>query len=93
MLRRLATAFGFLEKLGRRRPDTLTAKCSFARDEAGPDSDVDLLVDLDAHTFDRFMDLKLRLEDLLNRSVDLVLVDGLKPRVRDKILREAIRVA
>ena len=66
---------------------------SFARDEAGAASDVDLLVDLDQHTFDRYMDLKLRLEDLLGRRVDLVLVEKLKPRVRDKILREAIRAA
>ncbi len=66
---------------------------SFARDEARADSDVDLLVDLDRHTFDRFMDLKLRLEDVLGRSIDLVLVEGLKPRVRDSILREAIRAA
>ena len=66
---------------------------SFARDEARPDSDVDLVVDLDHRTFDRFMDLKLRLEDLLGRKVDLVLSDSLKPRVRDRILREVIRAA
>ena len=66
---------------------------SFARDEAGPDSDVDLIVDLDRVTFDRFMDVKLRLEDLLGRRVDLVLRDSLKPRIRDSILREAIRAA
>lgn len=66
---------------------------SFARDEAETESDVDLLVDLDRHTFDRYMDLKLRLEDLLGRRVDLVLVEKLKPRVRDQILREAIRAA
>lgn len=66
---------------------------SFARDEARADSDVDLLVDLDLHTFDRYMDLKLRLEDLLARRVDLVLVESLKPRIKDRILREAIRAA
>lgn len=66
---------------------------SFARDEATDASDVDLLVDLDHHTFDRYMDLKFRLEDLLGRRVDLVLVESLKPRVRDRILREAIRAA
>jgi predicted nucleotidyltransferase len=66
---------------------------SFARDQARADSDVDLLVDLDQHTFDRYMDLKLRLEDLLGRRVELVLVEKLKARVRDQILREAIRAA
>ena len=66
---------------------------SFARDEGRPESDVDLLVDLDRHTFDRYMDLKFWLEDLLGRTVDLVLVDGLKDRIREKILRETIRAA
>lgn len=56
-------------------------------------SDVDLLVDLDEHTFDRYMDLKLYLEDLLGRRVDLVLIDGLRPRVREQILSEAIHAA
>ncbi|MEX1026013.1 MAG: nucleotidyltransferase domain-containing protein [Planctomycetota bacterium] len=66
---------------------------SFARDEASEVSDVDLLVDLDEHTFDRYMDLKLYLEDLLGRRVDLVLIDGLRPRVREQILSEAIHAA
>lgn len=66
---------------------------SFARDDARANSDIDLLVDLDQHTFDRYMDLKFRLEDLLGRPVDLVPVEQLKPRIRDRILREAICAA
>jgi predicted nucleotidyltransferase len=66
---------------------------SFARGDAGPESDVDLLVDLDQHTFDRYMDLKLRLEDLLGRDVDLVPIEKLRRRIRDQIMREAIRAA
>jgi uncharacterized protein len=65
----------------------------FAHDEGSPASDVDLLVDLDVHTLDRYMGLKLRLEDILGRRVDLVPVESLKARVRDRILREAIRAA
>ncbi len=39
---------------------------SAARDEAGPKSDVDLLVEFKQQpNFDRFMDLKLFLEDVL----------------------------
>jgi len=90
ILDRLAANAGELHAMGAR---SVALFGSFARDEAGSDSDVDLLVDLDEHTFDRYMDLKLHLEDLLERRVDLVLVDGLKPRVRDKILSEAIRAA
>jgi predicted nucleotidyltransferase len=67
---------------------------SLARGEARPDSDVDLLVEFDGSpTFDRFMDLKFFLEDLLRRRVDLVTRAALKPRLRPIIERESIRVA
>ncbi len=65
---------------------------SFARGEAGPSSDVDILVDLEKKTFDAYMGLKFFLEDVLGRSVDLVLTDSIKPRIRESILREAIYV-
>jgi len=54
---------------------------------------VDLLVDLDHHSFDRYMDLKLYLEDLLGRRVDLVLSDRLKPALRESILGGVIDAA
>jgi predicted nucleotidyltransferase len=66
---------------------------SFARGEARPDSDVDLLVELDQRTFDRYMDLKIFLEDLFGRKVDLVLGDRIKPRLREQILAEVIDAA
>ena len=67
---------------------------SVVRDEAGPASDVDVLVEFDGTaTFDRYMGLKLYLEDLLGVSVDLVTPRSLKPRVRPYVEREAIRVA
>ncbi len=66
---------------------------STARDEAGPMSDVDLLVELEHPSFDAFMDLKLRLEELLGRPVDLVTERGLKAAIRPEVKREAIRVA
>ena len=67
---------------------------SFARDEAGEDSDVDLIVELEGPaTFDRYMDLKFYLEDVLGRRVDLVTRKGLRPRLRPSVEAEAIRVA
>jgi hypothetical protein len=67
---------------------------SLARGEARPDSDVDLLVEFEgAPTFDRFMDLKFFLEDLLVRRVDLVTRAALKPRMRSIVEKESIRVA
>ena len=52
-------------------------------------SDVDILVELSHLTFDQYMDLKFFLEDKLGRSVDLVLADSLKPRLKPIITREA----
>jgi predicted nucleotidyltransferase len=67
---------------------------STARDEAGTDSDVDILVEFDgAPSFGRFMDLKFYLEDLLGCPVDLVTRRALKPRLRTRVEEEAVHVA
>lgn len=67
---------------------------SVARDEATPDSDVDLLVDFArTPTFDEFMDLRFLLEDLLGARVDLVIENGLRTEVRPQVESQAIRVA
>ena len=63
---------------------------SWARGEEAPDSDVDILVELADPTFDRYMDLKFRLEELLERPVDLVLADTVKPRIKPIIEREVV---
>lgn len=67
---------------------------SVARNEARPDSDVDILVEFDGPaTFARYMDLKFFLEDLLGRPVDLVTVKALKPQIKPNVDRDAIYVA
>ena len=67
---------------------------SVARDEATAQSDVDILVDFGGPTsFDRYMDLKFYLEELLGARVDLVTERGLKPRARPYVQQDAIRVA
>jgi hypothetical protein len=63
---------------------------SISRGEATDVSDLDLLVELDRKSFDAYMDVKEYLEDLFGCSVDLVLADGIKPRLRPIILREAV---
>lgn len=64
---------------------------SVARGEDGPDSDIDLLVDLAPGTglFGLSM-LERELKQILNVDVDLSPVDSLKPRVRVDAEREAI---
>jgi uncharacterized protein len=63
---------------------------SVARGEATEGSDLDFLVELENETFDAYMDLKEFLEELFHCSVDLVLIDAIKPRLRETILGEAI---
>ena len=63
---------------------------SFAKDCADPGSDVDILVELKEPTFDHYMDLKFYLEEVLNRSVDLVLHDTIKPRLKPIIERDVV---
>ena len=66
---------------------------SAARDEMRPDSDVDVLVEFDGPaTYDGYFSLKDCLEQLLSRPVDLVTTKGLKPRARQHVEQDLIRV-
>jgi predicted nucleotidyltransferase len=66
---------------------------SVARGDDHPGSDLDVLVELDERTFDRYMDVKIFLEDLVGRPVDLVLRDRIRPELREQILGELIDAA
>ncbi|NLF31314.1 MAG: nucleotidyltransferase family protein [Planctomycetes bacterium] len=67
---------------------------SVARDQAGPGSDVDILVEFDRPTglFGLFR-LQDQLAEILGCPVDLGTAEGLKPRVRERVRQELIRVA
>ena len=66
---------------------------SMARKEAGPASDIDLLVEFEGPPgFDGYMALKLFLEELLKAKVDLVMSGALKPWARPTVEQEAIHV-
>jgi len=66
---------------------------SYARADASDSSDIDFIVEFDQKSFDNYMALKEFLEALFARPIDLVLKDSIKSRLRDTILREAIRAA
>jgi len=67
---------------------------SAARDEARADSDVDILVEFAGPpTFDAYMDLKFRLEELLSAKVDLVTRGAVRAALKERIEREAVLVA
>ncbi len=66
---------------------------SCVRGEQSPASDVDILVEYQTPPglFD-FIRLKTTLTELLGVKVDLVMKDALRPRIGERVLREAIPV-
>jgi predicted nucleotidyltransferase len=90
-----------LDRLASHRPEltelgvkSLALFGSVARNQASPDSDVDLLV-----TFDRpvglfhFARVRRRLAEILGSPVDLVTEDALRAEMREQILRHLVRAA
>lgn len=80
-----------LELAARHGAENVRVFGSIARGEGGQDSDLDLLVTL--HPGRSLLDLsalKLELEDLIRRPVDLVSERGLSPYLKQQILAEAV---
>jgi len=68
---------------------------SVARDEAGPDSDLDLFIDYDPESrFNAFdlVGIKLFLEDELDLDVDITTRDSLHPILKNRIESSALQV-
>lgn len=55
-------------------------------------SDIDILVTFSEPTFDHYMDLKFYLEDIFERSVDIVMEKTVKERLKKIILQETLYV-
>lgn len=66
---------------------------SYVRKEQKKKSDLDVLVGF-SETIDlfTFVELENYLSDILGVKVDLVMKDSLKPRLKDRILNEAVYV-
>ena len=63
---------------------------SFARGDAAEDSDVDVVFEVEEPNLFRTSRMQQELEDLMERRVDVVrLRDGMNPRLKRRILREA----
>lgn len=85
---RVGEAEAHLRRLGVRR---LALFGSVERDEAGPESDIDLLVEFEPglKSYDNFLGVSDLLEDLLGRRVELVTTEALSPFIGPHILAEA----
>jgi predicted nucleotidyltransferase len=93
---------GIRERVAQKRAEVLRAAArhgarnlrvigSVARGEARPDSDLDLLVDVDqGRSLLDHAALVIELETLLGCKVDVATEQGLRPRVRDRVLAEAV---
>ena len=67
---------------------------SVARDEAGPESDIDVLVEFEGKPdFDRYMTLLMYLEELLARRVDLSTPGMVREEFLPYVERDIVRVA
>lgn len=66
---------------------------STARDEARPNSDIDILVSFDGPaTSERYFGVQFFLEDLLGRPIDLVTDKALRRELRPYVEKEAVHV-
>ena len=64
---------------------------SVVRGEAGPDSDIDFLIDAGPDTSSWFpAGLILELQEILGRRVEIVTTKALNPHIRDRVLAEAV---
>ena len=89
-----------IEALRRREPELrargLTRLALFgstARGDMTPESDVDLLIEIDAARrfgLFAFLDLKNDLAGMLGRPDDLAFADAMRPRLRAAVLRDAL---
>ncbi len=56
-------------------------------------SDIDLLVEFEELSFDQYMGLRIFLEDLFEKKIDLVIADSVRPRLKPRIEKEVEYVA
>jgi len=78
-----------LRRLGVRR---MSLFGSAARGDLRPDSDVDMVVEFSETTYRRFIGLKVFLESVLGRKVDLLTPDAVQGRLKEEIERDLVHV-
>jgi predicted nucleotidyltransferase len=89
----VATLRAHAEDLQRRGVAHASVFGSAARGDDRPDSDIDIMVELEPEVgILAFSEIRLHLSDLLGRRVDLVTPGGLQPFARPSAARDAVRV-
>ena len=89
--KRIQEIQGELKNLGVK---SLSLFGSASRGEASQKSDLDFLIDFEGpYTFDRYMEVKVLLEDLFDRDVDLVTPDAVRTEMKDNVEKDLYHVA
>ncbi len=66
---------------------------SMARGEEGPESDLDIIVEMEkGSSLLDIIAIKQDIEDLLGRKVDVVTEASISPYIRDTVLKEAVNL-
>ena len=65
---------------------------SFTRDDFKEESDIDILIEYEQPLGVEFIDLAEELEKILNRRVDLVSKNGIKPKYLSEIQKDLVYV-
>lgn len=67
---------------------------SYARGEQTKNSDVDILIEVKGRKFSLFdlVGLELELKKVLRRNVDLITYKGIDPYLKERILKEEVRI-
>lgn len=90
----IATLQAHRERLAQLGVASLAIFGSVARDEAHPQSDLDVLVEFAGPaTFNQYMAVTFWLEDTFHCRVDLVTRTALRPPLDETVPREAVSVA
>ncbi len=55
---------------------------SYSDNNQKEESDIDLIVDFEKTTFDNFMDLSFKLEEIFDKEIDLVTENGISPYIK-----------
>ena len=66
---------------------------SYVKGTAQVHSDIDLLVELERRSFDDYMGLRIFLEDLFDKKIDLITTQSIKPRLKPYIEKEVEYIA
>lgn len=66
---------------------------SYVKGTAQVESDIDLLVELERPSFDDYMELRIFLEDLFEKKIDLITTQSVKPRLKPYIEKEVEYIA